>query len=460
MVSDFKTRDEFQRRPLAEKLIKLLVEDISVSPMVIDGPWGSGKTEFTLKLISLFEAMHPNYNLIYIDAFKADHADNPLMTVLAEIIKNLPDSEKQSVIQKVIPAIRSLSKTVGKAATAWLLKQDAAEVVKDFESEIKEASDSLIDYSVEKLLTTHIEAEKDLSALQSLLTEIAKEKPIVLFIDELDRCRPDFSISILETIKHVFNVPNVQFVLITNHSQLLASVKHIYGDQLDAKRYLDKFLAFSFKLSATVGLNPHQIKLASEVHFTNLLQTSSVLNETVFNESEGKRIIDFGVDLIKSHNLSLREVETLVRYLEIYHTLSEGFSKDMIIGYGLLRLVGVFIYSFDEKFAKELEQGVVDAYSIERIFGKDEIIDIQQEKPSNVKQVIHAMFAMESNKHANVFNKLDKQTLQERTVLELKLKWDPFFESMLGGAFHYNSDEENLMHVKSAIRELMMISGN
>jgi len=460
MVSDFKTRDEFQRRPLAEKLIKLLVEDITVSPMVVDGPWGSGKTEFILKLINLFEERHPNYNLIYIDAFKADHADNPLMTVLAEIIKNLPDSEKQLTIQKVIPAIRSLSKTVAKTATAWVLKQDAAEVAKDFELEIKEASDSLIDYSVEKLLTTHIEAEKDLSALQSLLTEIAKEKPIVLFIDELDRCRPDFSISILETIKHVFNVPNVQFVLITNHSQLLASVKHIYGDQLDAKRYLDKFLAFSFNLSATVGTNPYHTKLASEVHFINLFRTSGVLKETVFNQPEGKDIIDFGVDLIGNYSLSLREVETLVRYIEIYHTLSKGFSKNLIIGYGLLRLVGIFIYSFDGKFAKELDQGIVNAYSIERFFGKDEFVDIQQGKPRSVKQIIFAMFAMESNKHSNIFNKLDKQTMQERAVQELKQKWDPFFESMLGGSFQYTPNEKNLMHVKSAIRELMMISEN
>ncbi len=454
MTVSFNSRDEFQRQPIAQKLIKLLASDVNVSPMVIDGPWGSGKTEFTLKLIDLFQNKEPSFNLIYIDAFKADHADNPLMMVLAEIIKHLPEEQKDSVIDKAIPAIRSLSKTIAKAATSWILRQDSADIIEDFESEIKEASDSLIDYSVEQLLKSHIEADKNLTALQKLLEEISKDEPIILFIDELDRCRPDFSVSTLETIKHVFNVPNVQFVLITNQSQLLASVKHIYGSQLDAKRYLDKFLRFSFKLSSTVGTNSHNLQHASEIYFSNLIVKSDVLKDSVFREQAGRGIIGFGIDLVKNHHLSLREVETFVRYIEIYHTLSEGFSKNLILGYGLLRVIGVFIYSFASGFAKELDRDIVSGYSVNEFFGKTDLIDIENTKPKNYMQIIHAMFAMELNMHSDSYDKFEKP------LQNLKPNWNVHFGSMFSGSFHYYADEGNLIHVKSAIRELMMLSCN
>ena len=78
----FNDRDEFQRKQIAEKAVKILSSDIDISPMVIDGGWGTGKTEFCHKLINLM-AEDNTHHLIYVDAFQADHADEPLLTILA-----------------------------------------------------------------------------------------------------------------------------------------------------------------------------------------------------------------------------------------------------------------------------------------------------------------------------------------------------------------------------------------
>lgn len=51
----FEYRDEFKRRVIAEKIINLLMDD-EFSPMVLDGDWGVGKTEFCHKLINLIRA--------------------------------------------------------------------------------------------------------------------------------------------------------------------------------------------------------------------------------------------------------------------------------------------------------------------------------------------------------------------------------------------------------------------
>ena len=49
----FGSRDEFTRKPIAEKIIKLLESNIDVSPLIIDGKWGTSKTEFCFKLNKL-----------------------------------------------------------------------------------------------------------------------------------------------------------------------------------------------------------------------------------------------------------------------------------------------------------------------------------------------------------------------------------------------------------------------
>lgn len=77
----FETCDGYQRRPIAEKIIRLLESDARVSPLIIDGNWGAGKTEFCKKLVHMIEDGDTNLRPIYVDAFKDDHADGPLMAL-------------------------------------------------------------------------------------------------------------------------------------------------------------------------------------------------------------------------------------------------------------------------------------------------------------------------------------------------------------------------------------------
>ena len=82
----FENRDEFKRAAIADKVIKLLESDIDLSPMIIDGGWGTGKTEFCHKLIHRIKNRE-THQTIYINAFLADHSDEPLLTILAEVLK-------------------------------------------------------------------------------------------------------------------------------------------------------------------------------------------------------------------------------------------------------------------------------------------------------------------------------------------------------------------------------------
>ena len=75
------------------------------------------------------------------------------------------------------------------------------------------------------------------------------EKPLVFIVDELDRCKPEFAIRLIERIKHFFDIPKVVFVLAINKSQLEESINSFYGFSSEAN-YLEKFIDITVLLKA------------------------------------------------------------------------------------------------------------------------------------------------------------------------------------------------------------------
>ena len=386
----FDERDEFKRKSIAEKAISLLQAEIDISPMVIDGSWGTGKTEFCHKLINLMQG-NDTHHLIYIDAFKADHADEPIMTVLAEVIKVLPDeNSKQNFIKKALPTVRYGLKTIAKAGASHLLRQDIADVADDFDKEIQKTADKAIDATVAAVLKDHVKADKNLKALQAALKEITAVKPIVLFIDELDRCRPNFAVDMLEIIKHTFDVEGVRFVLITNTQQLKASINHCYGQSVDAQRYLDKFVKFTVALPETVDTNAHRESIAAIEHYKNLVRSSHILEGMKLYECGSIRTIE---KIILVNRLSLREVETVVRHIEIYVTLaqSNNLKSNTIVGYKVLTILAIAIYSIQPEVALSILQKRIDAKDIGNCLGISSLSNDIQGHPDEQELICYML---------------------------------------------------------------------
>jgi hypothetical protein len=404
-------RDEFRRAQVADKVIRLLTSEVDVSPMVLDGDWGTGKTEFCQKLIHKFKSEHHDYQLLYVDAFQADHADDPLMTILAAVAGLLPEgNKKDGFLKKAIPVARYGFQTVIKAGVSYLLKKNADEIFDGLEEHLQDSANKAIDASVAAVLKDHENAKKNLEALQSALAELAKDSPIVIFIDELDRCRPDFAVHMLEVTKHTFDVENVKFVLVTNTKQLRAAINHSYGPLVDAQRYLDKFLKFSFRLPAEVsgraGYGEGR-QLASIKHFANLVATSAVLSETKLNNTDWA-CFGFVSQLIRINQLSLREVETFTRHLEIYHSLSQGLEAKIIFGYQLLRLFSVFVFCFRHDVYEDIQSGYTDAKVIAPLFGVTTLPDYEVSASGEHAVMIGVMLAQRALLNAESFMPNDK----------------------------------------------------
>lgn len=461
----FDTQDEFKRKPIAENIIRLLTSPIDLSPMVIDGGWGTGKTEFCQKLIRLMQQQHPDYQPVYIDAFRSDHSGEPLLALLAEIIKTCTppkDSDEKLIeehkdrIRKITKAAGFLMKTVAKAAVGHVLKQntdDLAEELQQIMNNDQEA-DSLaetvtdaaatiashtIDATVEALLKEQIEAEKNLETLKACLKELAADKPIILFIDELDRCRPDYAVDMLEVIKHVFDVENVKVVLVTNTKQLRAAINHRYGVEVDAHKYLDKFLKYSFALpDKVVARFEEERALVAVEHFKQLIRKSRWANELKDLIDERSPTINFISDMVERNNLSLRETERLVRFLEIYHSLSGGLGKDFIWQYVLLRITGVFIFCFYPNLMDDINKNCAYSRDFAQIFNIQSLSNIPKNSSGVIytrTNVIAMMLILNSqmDTHFNNFNSLHNLREWQKYINEAFLDNGEIFPPGMNG---------------------------
>ena len=415
----FDTQDEFKRKPIAENIIRLLTSDIDLSPMVIDGGWGTGKTEFCQKLIRLMQQKHSDYQPVYIDAFRSDHSGEPLLALLAEIIKTCtpedtgeqPSEQRKDLTKEIAKAAGFVMRTVAKAAVGHVLKQNTADLAEGLQQIINDGQDAdslaetvtdaaatiashTIDAAVEALLKEQIEAEKNLETLRACLKRLAAAKPIILFIDELDRCRPDYAVDMLEVIKHVFDVENVKIVLVTNTKQLCAAINHRYGMEVDAQKYLDKFLKYSFALPDKVVARFEEERALVAVEYFKRLIRDGRLKGLIGQEIT----MDLINDLIERNDLSLRETERLVRFLEIYHSLSQNLSGTTRWEYVVLRVTGVFIFCFYPELMDGFNKHRVDTKDLARLFNLQSLPSVPLNSYHiNFTDVIAVMLIMYSN---------------------------------------------------------------
>ena len=84
----------------------------------------------------------------------------------------------------------------------------------------RESSGSIGDYEEYR---NALEGFRD--SLEKFASEDGEGRPFVVFIDDLDRCRPDFAVKMLERVKHIFDVASLFFVIAVNKKELGGIVK-------------------------------------------------------------------------------------------------------------------------------------------------------------------------------------------------------------------------------------------
>lgn len=251
--------DKLNRKWVADNLTHL-VRSIS-RPVVlsINGPWGYGKTSF----INMWRAdlERQGHVCIYFNAWQNDLSRDPLISfsgaLWAEMAEKLEgigkagtaEQQAKKLLDSVTEGAANLAANAipiaAKLASGGLVDTAALKKPGRFEYYFKEKI---------RLYRNELQVAMDFRERLSRFAEVMCSKkigyhqPIVVFVDELDRCRPTYSVELLEAIKHLFAVEGMVFVLSIDRKQIGHTVRQMFGSECDVDGYLKRFIDLPFDL--------------------------------------------------------------------------------------------------------------------------------------------------------------------------------------------------------------------
>ena len=243
--------DIFNRKTYGESLLNLISNTQDELVLALDAPWGEGKSTF-IKMWRGF-LTEKGVASVYFDAFENDYQQDPILSISSQLYELIDKNDSKTRTEFKKKALSAL-KIVGRAGIKIGIKALTAGALDDtiFEDtdSVGDASDEaseVVDKFIETQITKAEENRKSLSAFKDYLSSLGEKlgdgKNLIFIIDELDRCKPNFALAILESIKHLFSVPHITFVLVMNRTQLEEAVRCEYGRGVDASKYLQKFVS-------------------------------------------------------------------------------------------------------------------------------------------------------------------------------------------------------------------------
>lgn len=309
--------DALERRSTVEFLVALIERAGGPFVLALDSPWGTGKTT----LIRMLEAelKRQEFSCIYFNAWQVDYVTDPLVALVSSIDRlELGSGSAAVTFKEHLMKARRVTSLVAKrtaVAAAKALTVGVLNLDDEMEAVVAEfAGDSVNDiveaFQKEGALLEKFRAELEKAVEQ--LPALGKKSTLVFFVDEIDRCRPTFSIELLERIKHLFDVPNILFVLSLDKAQLEASIAAVYGQDINAPEYLRRFIDLEYAVP-TIKTKKFVETLLARFGLDEIFATRTG-SETRYDRSN---FIDFFSALAEAIPLSLRTQERCMTRLRV-----------------------------------------------------------------------------------------------------------------------------------------------
>jgi len=330
--------DKLNRKPFAESLLSLItnVEDNLV--ISLDASWGDGKTTFVKMWQGFLKSS--GVKSLYFDAFANDSFEDPFMALVSSIdlliekeffdkptaMKKLNEFKDKAV--RVGTKLLSWGAKIGvKAITLNVIKDKDIEQLKEIAEDIASDAGESTSKFVEDKLNSYKEVLGAKDEFTNKLNELAEEayketrKPLVLIIDELDRCKPTYALELIEKVKHLFSVKRIVYVLVMHTTQLEESVKCVYGQNIDARTYMQKFINIECKLP----------KNTMSVYENDYVKYCAALCD-LHGLDESDRLVKMMELLGKVFKLSMRDLQRCFTNIVLTKAAGQGrfFEPDLV----------------------------------------------------------------------------------------------------------------------------------
>lgn len=252
IVSTFED-DLFGLKDFADRLdefIKIEHRYVEGSLVIaLSSKYGSGKTTFLQMWKSSREGEGEQEGkplMVMLNAWESDYYGDPLFAIISSLISSFEGKgESDDKVKNVIEAAKDFGWFTTAIAGQFAKKVtgvDAIAAGKHAESKKAERQDKSELFP--DSFSVFEGRKKAMSSLKKAIQELvqATDNGILFLVDELDRCRPDYAISYLETIKHIFDIKGATFLLAADRVQLKNSAKKAFGADLDFDEYYRKFI--------------------------------------------------------------------------------------------------------------------------------------------------------------------------------------------------------------------------
>ncbi len=203
--------------------------------IAVDGGWGTGKTAFLMMCKAYLEQQEvrvAEFNA-WTESYTADPVFN-LASALAEVVEEDRRAKLLGAAKAIVVAAgKNLPLKVGEVVTeaAEAIAQDQA-----FPNGLPEYRNCVRRFK--KALEQ--EAEK-------------ADGPLVVLVDELDRCLPQQVVEYLGAIHNLLAVPGVVVVLAINLEETAKGLEAVYGSAYGSERYLQRFFDLRMSLPGATG---------------------------------------------------------------------------------------------------------------------------------------------------------------------------------------------------------------
>ena len=398
--------DLLEREESVEVLTRVVSSIIGPCVIAVDAPWGAGKTAFLTMWAR--HLRNQEFPVVEFNAWETDFSGDPFVALTSELTEGLklytPEQVVplyQSVRQKgaellskvrnlaplavgiIAPAVASQVPELGAvtgpvAAIVGHSIPPGSSSTSDSGAVASFSEERLEEYEQSKALVK--EFNELLGKLARALSKSNGNKPLVILIDELDRCRPSYAVELLESAKHLFSVDHIVFVLGVNRAQLAHSVRALYGHEFKAEEYLKRFVDLEYELPAA-DRTQFITEMLSSVGFDTFFERTA----DRYAQTDRRQISLLLLRFFRASDLDLRSTaQALHRFGLVLSSLSDD-------EYGFLRTLAVLflIKSADATlYSRFLNDEVQIDEMINSIFQKPGFAALQQTDEANLVEAV------------------------------------------------------------------------
>lgn len=332
--------EEFAKR--LDKFIATELDFVEGSlVLALSAKFGYGKTTFLKMWSSSLEKADKKEDkeagkkkdkpfVISLNAWESDYYGDPLFAIISALVDCIQEEEGEESAKE----LKKAAKDVG-----WAMAAIGGQILKKISGIDIFAIGNLVlvkrakreDDFKPDTFSAYEDRKKAMQNLKHVLQDFVQinRGKVFFFVDELDRCRPDYAISYLETIKHIFDVEGAVFILAADRQQLENSAKKAFGADLDFEEYYRKFVHREVSLPEIS--KEGYARLASE-YVDHYLEREGL--RVCFMELDDNRVSQIS-KLVGALELTPRQIQEVFRILGHILATSEKNQGSLLQNLGL-----------------------------------------------------------------------------------------------------------------------------